>query len=165
VGMFLCCRARTCVCGSVERHVRGGWGGRGRRRALGLGSRVSLVSCNGSLTQKTTALSPFSSILDQFRNQLSTMAAICNVAARASAAPKVSVRATSKVQVRAFLGRADPLKAQVAGTSPPVSTRKRRIIFFYSPTPTPATRSWHPRGDALDSRVLSPVHPSPSPSR
>ena len=48
------------------------------------------------------------------------MAAICNVAARATAAPKVAVRASSKVQARAFLGRTAPLKARVAGTFLPL---------------------------------------------
>ena len=41
------------------------------------------------------------------------MAAICNVAARVTAAPKASVRST-KAQSRAFLGRAAPLRARVA---------------------------------------------------
>ena len=43
------------------------------------------------------------------------MAALCNVAARVTAAPKVAARAASKVQARAFLGRVAPLKAKVAG--------------------------------------------------
>ena len=50
------------------------------------------------------------------------MAAICNVAARATAAPKVAVRASSKVQARAFLGRTAPLKARVAGTFLPLNS-------------------------------------------
>ena len=41
------------------------------------------------------------------------MAAICNVAARVTAAPKASVRST-KAQSRAFLGRTAPLQARVA---------------------------------------------------
>ena len=41
------------------------------------------------------------------------MAAICNVAARVTAAPKASVRST-KAQSRAFLGRTAPLHARVA---------------------------------------------------
>jgi len=46
------------------------------------------------------------------------MAATCNVSALVAAAPKVCVRTTAKVHAsRAFLGRAAPLKAQVAGST------------------------------------------------
>mmetsp|Transcript_15710 Transcript_15710/g.38132 ORF Transcript_15710/g.38132 Transcript_15710/m.38132 type:complete len:161 (+) Transcript_15710:536-1018(+) len=64
------------------------------------------------------------------------MAATCNVSALVAAAPKVCVRTTAKVHAsRAFLGRAAPLKAQVAGST----KGAQRLVVRADTTPSVPT--------------------------
>ena len=67
------------------------------------------------------------------------MAAICNVVSRATVAPKVSVRAKN-TSARAFMGRTAPLKAQVAGASPPEAPDPPRRMLFPPGRRRPPTR-------------------------
>jgi hypothetical protein len=59
------------------------------------------------------------------------MAAICNVAARITAAPKASVRST-KAQSRAFLGRAAPLRVRADAATEDLNKKLKEVTSTVS---------------------------------